>query len=556
MLGEVIREQQGGRVLEAVETLRKGFIELGREGGANFQQYERLLRLIEAFNPETATYVLRAFNIYFSLVNIAEEEYRHQERRTQVSRGKPLWLGSCDDTLRGFRADHITAGQLQILFDRWCFKPVFTAHPTEAKRRVVLNALRRLFLTVDYLNTARLNKHQQAEVIEQLRNRIQVLWKTDEVRHNKPQVSDEIRNGLYYFRESIFQAVPVFYRNLERALNAVYQDAGGKAGFELPPLLRFGSWIGGDRDGNPFVTPETTALAARLQSLEVLEEYLRRVDALKDTLTFSGSLVTPSATFTASLQVDPQFLQRAFQDEPGRRFEQEPYRRKLYLMKHRLQDNRDRLQARVAGRPDPQPFWGYGAEREFLEDLYLIRDSLIAHGDANIADAELKDLIRLAESFGFYLAELDIRQESSRHTAAVAEVFARLPDQPDYQRLSEAERLAALENLLNRSTLPALPFDQLSPATQETLEVFKVVAATRREISPRVIDTYVISMTREASHVMEVLFLASLAGLAGCGDQGWHCVRVAPLFEDHCGSESGRDRAPAVAGSTDLSRVA
>jgi phosphoenolpyruvate carboxylase len=532
LLGEVIREQEGGKVLEAVETLRKGFIELRREGSSPYQR-EPLMRLIEALNPETVTHVLRAFNIYFSLANIAEEEYQHQERRAQVGRGKPLWRGSFDDTLRGFHAEGISAAQLQILFNHLRFKPVFTAHPTEAKRRVVLVALRRIFLTVDYLSTTRLNKYQRQEVIEQLRNQIQVLWKTDEMRSDKPQVRDEVRNGLYYFRESIFKAVPILYRNLDRALNAVYQQEGGKAAIHVPTFLSFGSWIGGDRDGNPFVTPETTALALRLQCLEVLEEYLRRVEALGQMLTYSSSLVTPSPAFTASLEADPEFIQQVFREAPGRYYAQEPYRRKLYLMKHRLQANWQRVQARLVGRPERGPFWGYRSEQEFLDDLYLIRDSLIAHGDGNIAEAELKDLIRLAESFGFYLAGLDIRQESGRHTEAVVELFANAPNLPDYTALSEEERLAVLGDLLSHPGTPLLYCRQLSPATRETLEVFRVIAALRQEISPQAIDSYVISMTHRASHVLEVLFLASLAGLVGRTPEGaWHCtLRAAPLFE-------------------------
>jgi len=177
---------------------------------------------------------------------------------------------------------------LQTLLDQLCFTPVLTAHPTEAKRRVLLGAQRRVllgaqrrvFLTNLRLDDPTLNRHQRAETIEELRSQIQILWKTDEVRTFKPQVRDEIKNGLYYFRESIFKALPALYRNLERALDTVYGDQGGRAAIRVPCLLRFGSWIGGDRDGNPFVTPDITALAVRLQAQEILREYLRRIDDL------------------------------------------------------------------------------------------------------------------------------------------------------------------------------------------------------------------------------------------------------------------------------------
>jgi len=532
LLGDVLRDQEGGKVLEAVETLRKGFIELHQEEASFHYNRERLMRLIEALNPETVAHVLRAFNIYFSLTNLAEEQFRHQERRAQVSRGKPLWQGSFDATLRDLHTEGVSAAQLQVLLDHLRFTPVFTAHPTEAKRRVLLGALRRIFLTCEHLSTARLNKYQQAEVVERLRNQIQILWKTDEVRSNKPQVRDEIGNGLYYFRECIFQAVPTIYRNLERALNYVYEAEGGKAAIRVPSFLRFGSWIGGDRDGNPFVTPATTALALRLQCQEILQEYLRRIDGLGQVLTYSASLVSPSPAFNASLEADGELARALFHDRPEQ-FAQEPYRRKLRLMQHRLQANLREVSARLTGQPTKPPFHGYATEQAFLEDLYLIRDSLIAHGDGNIAEAELKDLIRLAEGFGFYLATLDIRQESGRHTDAVTELFAKAPNLPDYAALSEAQRLQVLGDLLSHGGTPLLYCEHLSAATQETLEVFKMIARLRREISPRAFGSYVISMTHYASHIMEVLFLASFAGLAGRNGEGnWHCnICIAPLFE-------------------------
>ena len=534
LLGQTLRDREGRDALDAVETLRQGFIELRGRSEPAPDMRERLLRFIAALNPEMLNHVVRAFNTYFNLANTAEENYQHLSRREQVRRGKPLWRGSFDETLRALRADGIDAARLQTLLDRLCFTPVFTAHPTEAKRRVLLGAQRRVFVTNGKLDHPALNRHQRAEVVEELRSQIQILWKTDEVRGFKPQVRDEIKNGLYYFRESIFQALPTLYRNLERALNAVYGDEGGKAAIRIPRLLRFGSWIGGDRDGNPFVTPETTALAVRLQAQEILREYLHRVEELNRHLTYSSSLVTPSPVFAASLDADIEQMSALFADAP-RQYAQEPYRRKLFLMYHRLRHNYEQARARAEGHPEaaPVPFWGYASERVFLEDLSLIRDSLIGHGDRAVADGELTDLIRLAETFGFYLAALDVRQESGRHTAAVAEIFAVAPNLPDYAALSEAERLAVLGDLLAKPGTPLLYCDSLSPATRETLEVFQVMTRMREEISPRAFDNYVISMTHEASHVLEVLFLGSFAGLAGRrADGSWHCeLRVAPLFE-------------------------
>jgi phosphoenolpyruvate carboxylase len=311
LLGDILRDREGRPVLDAVETLRKGFAELRRQPD-DADARARLTRFIAALNPEILNPVVRAFSTYFNLSNIVEEDFQHQQRREQVRSGAPLWRGSFDETLRSLRAAGVTASQLQTLLNQISFIPVFTAHPTEAKRRVLLGTQRRIFLTNLQLDNPTLNTFQQQDVLEELRGQLQILWHTDEVRSHKPQVRDEIKNGLYYFRESIFQALPALYRNLERALNAVYGDEGGKAAVRIPCLLRFGSWIGGDRDGNPFVTPETTALALRLQSQEILREYIGRVQALNRRLTYSGSLITPSPPFAASLEADAKRMATLF----------------------------------------------------------------------------------------------------------------------------------------------------------------------------------------------------------------------------------------------------
>ncbi|PWV63328.1 phosphoenolpyruvate carboxylase [Plasticicumulans acidivorans] len=527
LLGNVLSDQEDGQVLEAVETLRKGFIEL--RAAEDPLRREQLMRLIEALDPATLTHVLRAFSTYFLLANIAEEDYQHHERRTRVARGEPLWRGSFDDTVREFRANGVSAEQMQTLLDSLSFQPVFTAHPTEAKRRTLLEAQRRIFLLAKRLNDPNLGSFQRGVVEQQLQNQIQILWKTDEVRVHKPVVADEINNGLHYFRETLFQAVPYIYRNLERALGNSYGSEA--ASIRVPSFIRYGSWIGGDRDGNPFVTHEVTAMAVRMQSKVVLREYVRRLDELSHLLTHSSSLVRPSLSFAERLAADSKLAQVAFAEEP-RRYSHEPYRRKLALMSYRLQRNLEALKAALDGHEERSP-WCYASERDFLDDLYSIRDSLRSHGDGNLADADLKDLIRLAESFGFYLAALDIRQESTRHTEAVAELFACAPNLPDYMSLSEEGRLQVLGEMLSHAGTPLLYAEDLSENTREILAVMRTVASLREEISPRTFGAYVISMTHAASHVMEVLFLASFAGLCGRRSDGsWYCdLPISPLFE-------------------------
>ncbi len=530
VLSNVLRPLQDGRVLEAVEALRKGYVRLHKKDSPTGRR--RLEKIIETLDAETLTHVVRAFSIYFSLVNLAEESIQHQTRRGQVFLGGPLWKGSFDATLREFHDQGINAAELQTLFDKAAYIPVFTAHPTESKRRTIMEHLRRIFLTAEQLDDPRTGKEQRLELIGQLEGQIQTLWKTDEVRSNKPQVRDEIKNGLFYFRESLFKAVPETYRYLEKAVDRVYGPtlAEGQR-IRVPNILRFGSWIGGDRDGNPFVTPDTTVLALRLQKREVLRYYLREVASLSHVLTHSKRLCTISSAMAASLAQDEQRFAAVFSDFP-QHFSQEPYRRKLYLMRHRLQHNLDAVEALLDGRSGNVFADSYPSEQEFLADLTLMRDSLIGHGDHTAAHGDLQDLIRNAETFGFYLVHLDIRQESTRHTEAVAELLAQQPDLPDYNSLSEAARLELLGDLIARAQSLKISRESLTDGTRQTLAVVEVMARMRHEISPQAFGSYVISMTHSASHVMEVMYLASLAGLAGRNDQGWFChIGISPLFE-------------------------
>ena len=531
LLGEVMSEQAGAGVLSAVETLRKGYIRLRKQ--ENPAARKRLSRLIDGLQPNELTYVVRAFNIYFSLVNIAEEAFQHQQRRRQAHANGPLWTGSFTRTLQDFHAGGTTPAQLQELLDQALYLPVFTAHPTEAIRRTVMYVLRRVFLTSEKLDDRRLNKDERDEITGELKRQIQVLWKTDEVRLHKPTVEDEIRNGLYYFRESLFDAVPQTYRYLEKAITRVYGSDTAETPVSVPGgLLRFGSWIGGDRDGNPFVKPETTRMALRTHTQQTLIAYLHRVEALNYRLTHSSRLCSFSSALLDSIQSDEEYFRATFAGYP-QRYRHEPYRRKLAIIRHRLKLNLQAVSERLEN-PDidiATQTIGYATEQELLQDLLLIHASLQANGDANLADDRLKDMIRLVETFGFFLMHLDIRQESTRHTGAISELCRVLHDGTDYDAMDEPARQQYLSQALD-SPAPSIERDTLSDDTRETLEVFDVMRNMQQEVSPNAFGNYVISMTHNASHVLEVMYLGWLCGLAGRQDDEWFCnLRISPLFE-------------------------
>ncbi len=528
LLGNILLSDAGAKVYDAVEKLRVGFIELHKE--EDEIKRERLMVLIASLDEKTLTQVVRAFSTYFSLVNIAEEASQLHLRRRKMRRGDELWIGSFDSALSDFIDMGMSAERLQTMLDKMAYIPVITAHPTEAKRRSILYALRRIFLTNEKLNDTRLGKAQRQKVVDELETHIQILWRTNEVRETRPQVRDEIKNGLYYFKESLFDAVPMVYRNLEDRIRDHYPAST----ITVPSFLKFGSWIGGDRDGNPNVTPETTQLALRLQSRTSLQEYIKRLNDVFKHLTHSNQFTTPSNAFTESLEVDESLRFEVFAINPLS-YKHSPYQRKLAFMRFRIQQNLNKTRALIAdSNADISPFFhAYKSEDAFLNDLILIRDSLHSHDDQKIADLAVTDLIRLVESFGFYLMHLDIRQESTHHSNAVAEILRLSNTKNNYDDLDESARIELLSELI-KNQCDSIKFDhtKLNDTNKETLEVFKVIEKMHDEISSRAFGEYVISMTHQASHVLEVMLLATLVGLAGKENEEWFCkIRISPLFE-------------------------
>jgi len=526
LLAKVLKTDASPKISSIVEQLQRQFAALQRDGNSSRRQ--QLLDSLKNLPADIQNEVIRAFSMYFSLLNIAEESTNLHQRRRQAEKNKHFWRGSFHDTLLNLQRSGVGIVELQVLLNDLRYMPVMTAHPTEAKRRAVRGALRNFFLSFDKLDDPRVKGYFRQVVMDRLHSQIQLLWKTDEVRAHGMNVLDEIDAGLYYFPLSLFQATAQVYRNFHRALLDVYGNEA--AAIKVPNFISFGSWIGGDRDGNPNVKPETTALALRLQTQTVLQEYINRVDTLREQISHSYGLCQPTPAFLQSLDDDRELLGDA-SIPLERSCRQEPYRHKLTLMKYRLEMALSRISQRIEQINGPTDIHAYASATMFLADLNLIHTSLISHGDQAVADLELLDLIRLAETFGFHLMQLDVRQESSRHSDAVAEIFSLALD-IDYQALDETQRLQLLGEAI--AAPGSLSYDDilLSDATRETLEVFQVMANMRSEIGHDCFSRYVISMTHVASHVMEVMLLASQTGLAGRIGGRWYChIGVSPLFE-------------------------
>jgi phosphoenolpyruvate carboxylase len=530
LLGNVLKKHEDPLVYRAVEKLRKGFIDLRKHDDAEKRQ--QLINLIDELPVKITEQVIRAFSIYFSLVNIAEEDFHHRQRRRSVRRlGYPDWKGSFFKTITEFKKQGIDEMDLYQLFGELSYRPVFTAHPTESKRRTVMQLQRDIFEIIDDLTDPRVTGYEKDALIDRLQVQIEVLWQTNEVREKRPEVADEIKLGLSYFQRGIYQAVAMEYRHIENAVSRAYgEDSNGNPVVKPPSFIKFGSWIGGDRDGNPYVTSETTANALRMHAEEILREYCARVLDLTQSLTHSSRWCEPNQAFMESLLEDESKGIKAF-DETRDRFEEEIYRRKLYYMHYRLTSNQRTVKSRLKGKSVDTSIHCYQNSQQFLDDLYLIYNSLVSHNDSSAANGALKDLIRLVETFGFYMLKLDVRQESTRHTTAVHEILQQAGI-IDYQALPEQERLQYLADQISSGLKPDTIESALTPETLETLQLFKTMRAMREEISHEAFGNYVISMTHHASHIMEVMYLAYLAGLVGKISGEYFChIEISPLFE-------------------------
>ena len=523
LLGNIIKSHAGDDVYIAVEKLRKGFINLRKSN--NPIKHDQLIRYIKRLDPTTLTNVIRSFSKYFALVNVAEEAYQHINRTDRLKSGFESWEGSFDQTLRECKTADIDAHQLESLINSLHYIPVFTAHPTEAKRRSKLEAMRRIFNTILELQSYKGQSIKREELIDELQAEILILWRTDEVRLRKPTVLDEVENGLYYFRTSLFKAIPEVYRDLEKAIKRVYHTDQIK----VPSFIRFGSWIGGDRDGNPFVTPDITREAVYMHAETALHEYIRRAQKLSTLLTHSSGLTTPSDDFLSSSTTDEQYIEEAFKDTT-QDFAKEPYRRKLKIIRYRLKQRLKVIQ-KLKNKTNNEVKHAYQSEQELLSDLYLIKESLISDNDNILNDFGLNDFIRLVETFGFYLVNLDIREESTNHSNTIQEIL-KIYKNIDYSNLNEASKISSLEELIKSKFILNEHYSSLSDDSRKVLDVFTVMKELSSEVSSHAFGNYIISMTHHASHVFEVLALAKLCGLvSGDGEKLVSKIQITPLFE-------------------------
>ena len=484
ILGQVLVEQAGQDLFESVEELRHLLIEHREtvrhhpEQASSPELMQRAQEIVSRMDLPRAYQVTKAFATYFELTNLAETNHRKRRRRAgKLDRDHPPLPGSFRGTLLRMKEAGVSAEDALAALSRITIAPVFTAHPTEVARQTVLLKRRRIAQQLERLDRLPLTAEEAEDCENNIRAEVTSLWQTDEVRLAKPTVDDEIRMGLRYFRLSLFDALPKIYSEIAQSLRDVYSLELDEN--TLPNLVQFGSWIGGDRDGNPLVKPGCIRDALEMARSLILREYLHAIESLSDRLSSSRRQTAVSNQLLSRLR-NYEHTVPGVHLAWGPHNTTESYRRFLSYMFHRLQQSRKAADAPVA----------YGAASEFEDDLLLLQSSLQANRGERLARTWVSSLLRKLRTFGFHLHTLDIRQHARVHAHAIKELGA------------------------------SLQGEVRSSETQELLDTFRAIAELKRIYPAHSIRHYIISGAESEDDVLAVVGLAKAAGVRVEGSGG------------------------------------
>jgi phosphoenolpyruvate carboxylase len=523
ILGDVIREQDGVAAYELIEQVRKLSVAFRRD--ADQDADKALNKLLKSLSGDQTVSVIRAFTYFSHLANLAEDRH-HLRRRAVHERAGDTQEGSIEVTLARLRRAGIAPKTIANTMAHSFVSPVLTAHPTEVQRKSILDAERDIaqLLTArdgilalaQAMSTAKdaLTPRELAANEAQLRARVVQLWQTRLLRFSKLTVADEIENALSYYETTFLREIPKIYANLEREL-------GNQP---VHSFLRMGQWIGGDRDGNPYVSAETLNYALSRQAEVALRHYLTEVHFLGGELSMSAMLVDVSAEMRVLAESSPDTSEHR---------KDEPYRRALTGVYARLAATLKALTGGEAARHAVAPQNAYARAEDFLADLRTLEQSLKAHHGEALVAQRLHPLIRAVEVFGFHLATVDLRQSSDKHEAVVAELLAVARLEPHYASLDEAAKRALLMQLLNDARPLRVIGTTYSALAQSELAIFEAARTARAGFGKEAIRHYIISHTETVSDLLEVLLLQKEAGLMhGTLDSNATCdLIVVPLFE-------------------------
>jgi phosphoenolpyruvate carboxylase len=546
MLGKITREQVGDELFEHTEALRVLCKRAEREDAPELRA--EAADRISTLDEDEIVRLLHVYTTFFHLVNQAEQQEIIRINRNRARNSGPSdWpLGpgpeaetpdaeprteSIDEAVATLKEDGYSLEEVVSLFGQLDIQPTLTAHPTEARRRTVLRKQKRIANLLSTLDWSEATPAERADTLDDLHAQIAFLLATDEIRADRPTVQEEVEQGHYFLHGPIWDTIVNIHRDVQHALRRHYDETA-----EVPAFLKYRSWIGSDRDGNPNVTADVTRWTFARQRQDTIEHYLEELDQLRDDLSLSRRQVTASEALLNSIETDAQEVVLA--DESLHQYRHEPYRLKLCYVEARL----ERLLDQINETHVEEMAADYTAD-DLLADLDLIAESLNQHGFEDAGrSGRLHRMRSLVKTFGFHLAALDVRQHSGVHEETVAALLDAAGVEPDYAALSEEEKLEVLEAELTNPRPLVSDHGALPEPAAEMMEVFEVIRAIQT-VDPNAVGSYIVSMTHTVSDLLEPMLLAKEAGFGEVVDEAFQCpLDMVPLFETIDDLDAADDR--------------
>lgn len=505
LLGHAIREQIGEKTFQHVEQLRSLCKSAYGKNGAKNRDKAR--KKIQQLSLNELMWIMRSYTAFFHLVNKAEQNeiVRINRDREMESDEQNPRADSIAEAVFNMKKAGFTLQEATKILQQIDIQPTLTAHPTEARRRSVLYKQNHIGQLLAQLRNMKLTPSEQAEKLDDIYRQIGLLLATDEIRAERLTVLDEIQQGIHFFTGTIWQTIPQIYQDLEHAFLSVYGESP-----DLPTFLSYRSWIGGDRDGNPFVTDKVTRQTLRIQRSEALRMHLQALKMLRRALSISSQLIKTPRRLTHSIEKDAETIMLS--SDIMRHYQYEPFRLKISYMIRKLELLLEAEDEAFGQNVIAEAPIAYSSD-DFIADLELLRRVLNQKNLRSLADGrQIRQLLVRARTFGFHLAALDVRQHSRLHEAAVAELLKVADVSNDYSKLTESQKVDLLTAELQNPRPLAPSRVQLSAETAELLEVFDLIRTALHK-DGKSIGTYIISMTHDVSDLLEVLLLAKERGL-------------------------------------------
>ncbi len=515
LLGETVRSQEGQFIFDLIETIRRTSIRFHRDD--DHEARSELEEILQSLTPEQAVQVIRAFSYFSHLANIAEDQHHVRRTRSHDITGDPPRPGTIARAItQAVEAGH-SYGALVDFFNDAFICPVLTAHPTEVRRKSTMDREMAVAKLLDRRGRGNWTPEEQREIDNKLSRAILILWQTTLLRQTRLSVMDEVTNGLSYYDYTFFRELPRLYANLEDSLGEL---APADEISSIASFLRIGSWIGGDRDGNPFVDAGVLRDTLRMQSTHVLRFYLEELRNLMGELSLSTTIVGVSQDLNKLADKSPDISEHR---------EVEPYRRAISLIRARLAKTQRAINGVVASVEDVGDAEPYTSPKELLADLEIIRESLVANGSEALAWGRLRLLNRAVDCFAFNLASLDLRQGSDVHAATISELFAAVAPDVDYLKTGEDERIGLLRKELVTLRPLMRPNWPYSRRTADELAIFATAKAAHDTYGRKAIAASIVSNTRGVSDLLGLAVLLKEAGLVS--PEGQCDINIVPLFE-------------------------